>query len=184
MDLFAKRPAAALAGDVGSRAGRNAAKGLGLEGDKVTDEFSRRAGAAVIDCVLAMVIASAVVFIVFLSIVYFFGEAYFHDLWSYPGGQTALLLTLCGALVVYIAYYTILEAMFGATIGKRLMRLTVVLTDGRPIGWKESIIRNVLRIVDMQLFGLVGLLFVWATGRSQRIGDLASSTIVVSREFW
>ncbi len=148
----------------------------------MTDEFSRRAGAAVIDCVLAMVIASAAVFIGFLGIVQVFGETYFHALWSYPEGQTALLLTLCCALVVYIGYYTILEAMFGATIGKRLMRLRVTLTDGRPIGWKESIIRNVLRVVDMQLFGLVGLLFVWRTGRSQRIGDLAATTIVLSRE--
>ncbi len=84
------------------------------------------------------------------------------------------------AIVVFIVYYAALEATTGATIGKRLLGLRVVMVDGAPVDWASSIIRNVLRIVDiLPGFYLLGAIFVWSTEKNQRIGDLGANTVVI-----
>ena len=88
------------------------------------------------------------------------------------------IFSLIGSLLA-ILYFFVLEATMGATLGKRLMGLRVVKEDGSPISWTESIIRNLLRIVD-GLFGyLVGAIIVWNTQRRQRLGDIVAHTVVV-----
>ncbi len=68
----------------------------------------------------------------------------------------------------------------GATPGKKSMGLCVVESDGRPVGFSASIIRNLLRTADFLplLFGF-GLLFMLFHPRFQRLGDLAAGTLVV-----
>ena len=45
------------------------------------------------------------------------------------------------AVLAYFVYYIVLEARFGATVGKLALRLRVVKADsGAPIGWRESVI--------------------------------------------
>ena len=78
----------------------------------------------------------------------------------------------------------------GQTPGKRIMGLRVLSVDGRPINAAQAVLRNVLRDVDaMPLVGLgsdgliplymLALLVMTINSRYQRLGDLASSTIVV-----
>lgn len=72
----------------------------------------------------------------------------------------------------------------GATPGKKAMRLRVVHTDGTPVGWTASVLRNLLRVADMMPipsygFGLVSMLF---SGSFRRLGDLAAGTLVVYRD--
>jgi uncharacterized RDD family membrane protein YckC len=87
-----------------------------------------------------------------------------------------------GIAMVGLLYFTIPEAMFGATPGKLWYRLRVVRLDGKPLGLREVLIRNVLRIVDaLPGLYLVGGLSVLATRGSQRLGDLAAGTTVVYR---
>ena len=88
---------------------------------------------------------------------------------------------LAGGLVgiLAIAYFIVMEATRGATVGKMAMGLRVVRMDGTPISWSESIIRNLLRIVD-GLFGyLVGAIFIWTSPLKQRLGDKVAHTVVV-----
>jgi uncharacterized RDD family membrane protein YckC len=68
----------------------------------------------------------------------------------------------------------------GATPGKRSLGLTVVESDGRPVGFAASVIRNLLRTADFLpfLFGF-GILFMLFHPRFQRLGDLAAGTLVV-----
>ena len=83
------------------------------------------------------------------------------------------------AAVIAIAYTFGLEATQGATLGKRLLGLRVVKTDGSPISWSESIIRNLLRIVD-GLFGyLIGAILIWTSPQRQRLGDRVAKTVVI-----
>ena len=83
--------------------------------------------------------------------------------------------------LISILYYIVLEATQGATLGKMALGLRVVKIDGSPISWRESIIRNVLRIID-SLFGyLVGAILVWNSPLRQRLGDRAAGTVVVRR---
>ncbi len=90
---------------------------------------------------------------------------------------------LAGAVigVLSIVYYIVMEATQGATLGKMALGLRVVKTDGSPISWTESIIRNLLRIIDGLFFYLVGAIFIWTSPLKQRLGDRAANTVVVRR---
>jgi uncharacterized RDD family membrane protein YckC len=85
--------------------------------------------------------------------------------------------------LLWIAYYIVPEALFGASLGKMFTRLCVVRVDGRPVGVGSIVTRNVLRFVDV-LPGLyfIGGILVLLTGSSQRLGDVFARTTVVKRE--
>ncbi|MFZ5792695.1 MAG: RDD family protein [Pseudomonadota bacterium] len=85
------------------------------------------------------------------------------------------------AVAVFFAYYVVLEALSGATVGKLAVRLRVVKEDGSAIGWRESLIRNLLRIVDGFVLYLVGLILVMTSAKRQRLGDRVAETVVVRR---
>lgn len=68
----------------------------------------------------------------------------------------------------------------GRTPGKRWTGLRVVKVGGGPVTFTASVIRNLLRLVDI-LPGtyLVGMVAVLASAKNQRLGDMAAGTIVV-----
>jgi len=76
--------------------------------------------------------------------------------------------------VLLLAYFVYLEARYGQTVGKMLMDIVVIGEDDGPISYRESVVRTLLRPVD-----LVGFVAMFATDRRQRIGDLVADTIVV-----
>ena len=83
--------------------------------------------------------------------------------------------------IITFAYFIVMEATQGATLGKMARGLRVVKTDGTPISWSESVIRNLLRIID-GLFGyLVGAILIWTSPLKQRLGDRVAHTVVVRR---
>ena len=83
---------------------------------------------------------------------------------------------------LFALYFLGLEATSGATLGKMLVGIKVVKADGSsPIGLTASLLRNVLRIVDGQLFYLVAFLFVRNSDMKQRLGDRVAGTIVIKR---
>lgn len=84
-------------------------------------------------------------------------------------------------LVLPIGYGVMLEWYWrGQTIGKRLFRLRVMDADGLRLQFHQVLMRNLVRFVDMlPFFYLVGGLACLISGKAQRLGDLAASTIVV-----
>ena len=95
--------------------------------------------------------------------------------------QAAMVLVYFGLMH---GYFAIFEALWsGQTPGKRLIGLRVISTSGRPITAFDSILRNLLRIID-SIPGIyaVGLLSVFVTARNQRLGDLAAGTVVVHEQ--
>ncbi len=81
-------------------------------------------------------------------------------------------------------YPTVFEVYFGgATPGKRALALTVLHSDGTPVGLPASLTRNLLRAVDFLplLYGF-GLLTMVLSRDFQRLGDIAGGTVVVYRE--
>ena len=87
------------------------------------------------------------------------------------------LLTL-----VWLLYFTVPEALFGATPGKLWNKLRVVRLDGRPLRLRDVVIRNVVRLIDgLPFLYLIGGASVLATRGSQRLGDFAAGTTVVYR---
>jgi uncharacterized RDD family membrane protein YckC len=78
-------------------------------------------------------------------------------------------------------YFSLWELMAGGrTPGKYFMKLRVVGLDGRPLPVRASLIRNLLRTVDvLPTTYAVGLCAMVVSQRSQRLGDHAAGTLVI-----
>ena len=83
--------------------------------------------------------------------------------------------------IIAIGYFIVMEATQGATLGKMALGLRVVKTNGAPITWTDSIIRNLLRIIDGLFAYLVGAILIWTSPLKQRLGDRVANTVVVRR---
>lgn len=79
------------------------------------------------------------------------------------------------------AYFAFFEAVWnGQTPGKRFAQLRVMKDDGRPISAYDAVARNLLRIVDsLPGFYGVGVLSVFFSKQSKRLGDYVAGTVVV-----
>ncbi|RMT80225.1 RDD family protein [Pseudomonas viridiflava] len=78
----------------------------------------------------------------------------------------------------YMVLFEVLNQ--GRTPGKRASGLRVVNDDGTPIGWASSLIRNLLRFVDMLPVAYsVGAVSCLNHPQFKRLGDLAAGTLVV-----
>lgn len=100
-----------------------------------------------------------------------------------PGGgaDVAGAAFLLLVFVVQFGYDVLFETLAsGRTPGKRWSGLRVVRADGGPVAFVPSAVRNLLRLVDF-VPGVyaVGMVAVLASGRNQRLGDMAAGTLVV-----
>jgi uncharacterized RDD family membrane protein YckC len=95
-------------------------------------------------------------------------------------GASGTIVLLLSIFLVQWGYYIICEMLMnGASPGKRVMGLRVIRDDGTPLGVAQSLLRNLVRIVDFLPWGYgVGLVAVFVSPRSQRLGDLAAGTLV------
>lgn len=92
------------------------------------------------------------------------------------GGLMLLLL-----FVFEWCWYVLFETFWrGRTIGKRILGLRVVRDGGYPVGFIDSMLRNVMRAADFLPVGYVlGVLVMAVDPRSRRLGDLIAGTMVV-----
>lgn len=129
-------------------------------------------GEAVVERLVAFVLDSIILSVVSVAIII-------------PGallGDTGIALFGLLAVVASLAYVLLLEGIYGYTPGKYVMGLVVVKSDGSPCTIGASVIRNLLLIVDQLPFMyLIGIVLLFVTDRSQRVGDLAADTVVVER---
>ena len=92
-----------------------------------------------------------------------------------------------GSLLLFLVswwYMVLFEVLNqGCSPGKQVMGLRVVQDDGTPIGWSASLIRNLLRFVDMLPFGyFLGAISCLQHPTFKRLGDIAAGTLVVYSE--
>src|SRR5438445_3975603 len=92
-----------------------------------------------------------------------------------------LALVVVGQLVIEWAYFLFWEVIaVGRSPGKWLVGLRVVRDDGFAIGVRDSLVRNLLRAVDLlPWYYAVGLIAMLVSSQGKRLGDLAAGTIVV-----
>lgn len=87
-----------------------------------------------------------------------------------------------GEVLLWLAlvslYFFACEAIWGQTLGKRVLGLVVVGRDGKRAGVGPVAVRNLLRPVGSFPFYLIGLLTMLLTPHKQRVGDLAAGTFV------
>ena len=114
-------------------------------------------------------------------------------MWAAPklGGVTAdgfnlegtpALIVITVSVVLFLAYCVCFEWWLGATPGKIVAGVTITGADGRRIDLRQSLLRNLFRVIDGIGVYLVAALFVLLTRRRQRLGDLAARTVVTRHE--
>ncbi|WP_392890979.1 RDD family protein [Pseudomonas migulae] len=90
-------------------------------------------------------------------------------------------ILLFGVSWWYMVLFEVLNQ--GRSPGKHWMGLRVVQDDGTPIGWSASLLRNLLRFVDLLPFGyFLGAISCLQHPNFKRLGDLAAGTLVIYRE--
>lgn len=97
-----------------------------------------------------------------------------------PSGGAVIALVVV-ASVVPVAYYVIAElTSSGRSVGKAIFGLRVVDLGGIPIGASDSLVRNLIRIVDFLPFlYAIGVITMFAGRQPRRLGDLVAGTVVI-----
>ncbi|MCL2235073.1 MAG: RDD family protein [Defluviitaleaceae bacterium] len=139
------------------------------------DDFPYEAGlgsrtlAVAVDLLIPIVITGAIaaVFILMTNI-------------SFEDGVHLGITTIWGVafflvFIMYNIYFEVFEQ--GQTPGKKLLHLRVVSEDGSPVTLMKSILRNVLRIVD-----IVSFVMIVFDKKHHRLGDMLSYTKVITED--
>ena len=104
------------------------------------------------------------------------------SLFQLASTPTAAAGTALGSFTLIFGYHVLFETLAsGRSPGKRAAGLRVVRAGGLPVRFRESAVRNVIRLIDLMppvTYGL-GAGVILATRRNQRLGDLAAGTLVV-----
>jgi uncharacterized RDD family membrane protein YckC len=81
-----------------------------------------------------------------------------------------------------IFYSLLMESIFeGQTLGKKIMKTKVVKIDGYQATFGDYIIRWLFRLIDISTnSGMIGLIAMISTSKTQRLGDMAAGTAVIS----
>jgi uncharacterized RDD family membrane protein YckC/DNA-directed RNA polymerase subunit RPC12/RpoP len=128
-----------------------------------------RFAATLIDGIILFVVISIASFVIYILV-----EG--RPIEDSPKG--ALMMTFIW-IFFPLAYYTILEGVKGATIGKKLCGIHVEKVDGTPCDIPSAIVRNLLRFIDGFFGYLVGAIIIWNSDKKQRLGDMVAKTVVV-----
>jgi uncharacterized RDD family membrane protein YckC len=100
---------------------------------------------------------------------------------SLAGGLAATIVAVTAILAINVVYFVLFEVFGGGrTLGKRATGLRVVTDGGGQVGLRASLIRNIIRVLELAvLFYTPAIISVLATRDNQRLGDLAAGTLVV-----
>ena len=94
----------------------------------------------------------------------------------------SLLIAVTLNATMFFLYGWLLEAVWGATLGKAMVGIRVVgARQGRS--FSACAVRNVLRIVDGLGFYLVGTVVAACSAARQRVGDMYARTAVIEESF-
>ncbi len=83
--------------------------------------------------------------------------------------------------IITKGYFILFEYLWsGSTPGKRSVNIRVIRSDGRPITFLDSAVRNIVRLIDLlgDIYPL-GIAVMFFDSRNRRLGDLAAGTLVI-----
>lgn len=154
--------------------------GLGLRESIIMEECLRYAG------LVSRLLAVVVDFVLF-SAAFFPITRLVKGVWlmtisdhRWTSGWVAFDPICLAFLVVIIAYYVLLEAYAGATVGKWVVGIRVVDLDGKKPGLVTSLLRNVLRLIDsLPALNILGVILILQSKQNARLGDRVAGTRVV-----
>lgn len=130
-------------------------------------------------------IAAILDYLILLIFIFIFSYLYVQSLSMSDRSGTGFTVMLFLIQFLLIAFYhLVLELLWnGQTIGKRIVGARVVQANGLPATASGIVIRNLVRLFDfLPVFYGIGLIVMFASGRTQRLGDLAGGTIVIREQ--
>ncbi len=103
---------------------------------------------------------------------------------SFGSGLAASILIGLFWFVVFFGYPASEAFMSGQTLGKRMLGIRVVTTEGGPEQLRHAAVRTLIGTVEFLMLpgGALAMITALVSRRSQRIGDMAAGTIVVRLE--
>ncbi|WP_424358628.1 RDD family protein [Methanocella sp. MCL-LM] len=152
-----------------------------------------RSVAFIIDLILALVATVIVVALLSLPLLPFFPGAIVVETLAngelnltFASDLAGMVFTIIwglGSLVTMICYFVVLEGRFGYTPGKWLLGLRVLKDDGTRIGYVESLLRNLPKLLgSFSLLVLDALLMIILFRKDRQRGfDKIARTIVVHK---
>jgi uncharacterized RDD family membrane protein YckC len=82
-------------------------------------------------------------------------------------------------MLVGYFYHSLLEGIWGKTIGKKICGIIVLKDDFTTCNISNGLLRNLMRIVDLFFYYWVAVVSIVATMKWQRLGDIVAGTVVV-----
>jgi uncharacterized RDD family membrane protein YckC len=134
----------------------------------------QRIAASLLD-LLIKIAYSIVVFTIFF---YWFGISKWIDNMD-PWSQGAIITLFFFPVMIYSVT---LESVFeGQTFGKKIIKTKVVKIDGYQASFGDYLIRWLFRMVEgYYIFAGIGLIAISTSKKSQRLGDMAAGTSVIT----
>lgn len=87
---------------------------------------------------------------------------------------------ICAAfLFIIFTYFILFEGLLSTSPGKAILGLGIRNAQNQKITLKQSLIRNVGRMVDGIFFHLVGIIIMSQNQQRQRLGDIWAKTYVI-----
>lgn len=84
-------------------------------------------------------------------------------------------------IVLFVAFYSACESVYGGSIGKLAFKMKVVDELGRPISFARAIGRSAARLISMSMLWL-GCFIFFFNKRKQNLHCMISKTFVVMNE--
>lgn len=135
-------------------------------------------GHRILAYLLDLVVKAAYVIVVFYLFFYLLGLNNFID-----GMDNWSRISIIILFYFPVIFYTlILESLLeGQTLGKKLLKIKVVKIDGYQASFGDYLMRWIFRIVDVNFSGgVVGLISIIVSDKSQRLGDMTAGTSVIT----
>jgi uncharacterized RDD family membrane protein YckC len=133
------------------------------------------------------ILATLVDYLIFAAVgsamAYYFGTFTVHDAFGVEFHLTGVAWLIFSGLIA--VYYVLMEGYLGQTVGKMVVGIKVVGEgSGEVPGFKAAAIRTLLRLVDGLASYLVAFVAILFTPERQRLGDMATHTLVVHKVRW
>ncbi|WP_042144129.1 RDD family protein [Paucisalibacillus sp. EB02] len=131
-------------------------------------------GAAMIIDQLLLLVANTVIYLIFLM-------ANVAEIFYLSNSWVPIAVAIIIVFIINWGYFFVSEYFFGGkTLGKKLIGIRVIQENGHSITFLSSLIRNLLRIIDMLPTSyFLGMVFIFFHSKHKRLGDLVAGTIVV-----
>ena len=147
------------------------------EVDVIGKTFGNRAWAYIIDSVAYVLSNSAVSFATGVAVgivLNLTGREY-----QFVDEQSMIWIDQIVGLFLFALYFAIFEWLFGATLGKLVLGMRVVMENGDSCSLGGALIRAFFRYIDGLLFAIPAY-YTMKHPLYQRIGDKSAKTIVIA----